>query len=140
MAQEFTTQSSFNLGLAYSLQLNNRLMLISKAFLSQNRVDAHLLLKTLYREISCKLKPEERKLVEYEFAIYNGLIKRYLYLKSLNNSFNIDESKINYSLRIIVPKLMAQLEKIDIILRDYLEKRSLLIPNKRDFSKFENIE
>jgi hypothetical protein len=37
-------------------------------------------------------------------------------------------------------KIFKQLEKIDITLRDYLESKGLLIPNKKDRSKFENVE
>lgn len=142
MVNEFTEQSQYNLGLAYSMQYNNRLMLISNAFIKNQPKLCEMYLRALFREMACKLKEEERDKVRSEFKVLARLNTIFNQYKSMSNidAYNFDKNKAKHFARIAFKNIFDQLEKIDILLRDYLEKRGLLIPNKRDITKFENVE
>lgn len=142
MVREYTDQSQFNLGLLYLQGTFAILRSISGAFMSSDRHKALLGLKTLYREIACKLKQTEREDMENSFNEINPYLKVDAVLRhklrepAKYGGRDLIKSKIAHNNNIIFKKL----ETIDIVMRDYLEKHGLLIPNKKDMTRFENLE
>jgi hypothetical protein len=138
---EYSDQSSFNMGMAYAMGLYNMLRNISQAFITQDHHRAEMQLRALYREMACKLKTTDRERVDKEFKMLGRL---YYERKMIQMSAQQTQSypPVNYGLKLKInmEKIFKQLEKIDITLRDYLESKGLLIPNKKDRSKFENVE
>lgn len=138
---EYSDQSSFNMGMAYAMGLYNMLRNISQAFITQDHHRAEMQLRALYREMACKLKKPDRDRVQREFT---QLGKLYYERRIIQSKAQGPQTypPVNYGLqlKINMEKIFKQLEKIDIVLRDYLESKGLLIPNKKDRSKFENVE
>jgi hypothetical protein len=142
MGREYTDQAQFNLGLLYLQGTYGILRTISTAFMNSDRQKVILGLRTLYREVACKLKPNERESIDSLFRKLHPYLKKEQELKKqlkedqrLRNETDT-KTKINRINNII----FRLLEDIDISLRDYFEKKGLLIPNKRDFTRFENLE
>ena len=139
MAREYTDQAQFNLGLLYLQGTYGILRSISTAFMNSDRHKVILGLRTLYREVACKLKPNERTKIDNLFkSIHPYYNREHELMKKLKA--NPKDLEIKDELNQINNKIFRKLEDIDVALRDYFEIKGLLIPNKKDFTRFENLE
>jgi hypothetical protein len=139
MGREYTDQAQFNLGLLYLQGTYGILRSVSTAFMNSDRQKALLGLRTLYREVACKLKSTERDHMDGLFKKLHPYLKKEQALK-LRLSSERQSKEIKLQLIQINNQIFRLLEDVDIALRDYFEKKGLLIPNKRDFTRFENLE
>ena len=139
MVREYTDQAQFNLGLLYLQGTYGILRAISTAFMNSDRQKALLGLRTLYREVACKLKSTERAHIDELFKKLHPYLKREQALK-LKQKTERHNPEHKLQLVQINNQVFRLLEDVDIALRDYFEKKGLLIPNKRDMTRFENLE
>ena len=137
--REYTDQAQFNLGLLYLQGVYGILRSISSAFMSSDRQKALLGLRTLYREVACKLKTTERDNVDSLFKKLHPYLKKEQAIK-LEQKTKRHNPEHKLQLIQINNQIFRLLEDVDITMRDYIEKKGMLIPNKRDFTRFENLE
>jgi len=113
---EQNNQASFNTASLAIIRLNELLNALNKAIFENISRDAIYNLRLIYKEIYPKLNPTERTKVSGQLS----------HLAILYRKLMIEKRK---SLGLL---LWAKIDEVDYTLRDLLDKKCLLIPNKTD--------
>lgn len=131
-----TDISMFNLAMPYLGRINSLLSKISDHYLDGHFDKMAWALKALYRELSPKLNKTERK----EFLdLFNKAMmarsERFKLLKEIGKDKFTTEAERK---KIVINSFKQKktwhegLEDLDILLREYLEDRGMLVPNMSD--------
>lgn len=124
-------ESIFNMAFAY-LQRIDRLLYFCQEAATKQDVDAWLnYLRAVFRELSVKLKPEEKEEIlgikRTEKINFNNLKEEDATFSNLNRLINDTQSRVNNK-RII----LFLLDELDMKVRAKLQKKGMLLPSKDD--------
>jgi len=139
--------SKFNLALPYLNRINSLLSAISSTYIRGDLSKMCWCLKALYREISPKLSPQEKTKFETQFkqvttfkSAFGSTLKQpednsmFLSLDKPAQLVRLNKQKESRN------KFVEALENLDMLLREFLEARGMLVPNISDPRFLEGVE